>query len=109
MAHESGQARGTASSPPDLLFHGTAARNLPSIRAQGLLKGSRHHVHLSPDSTTATQVGARHGSPVVLKVRAGEMSVAGHEFYLSANGVWLTEYVPAAFIDFGSGGASVAG
>lgn len=98
-----------ASLPPELLFHGTAACNVASIRTQGLLKGSRHHVHLSLDSITATQVGARHGSPVVLVVRAGNMSIAGHEFFLSANGVWLTEHVPAAFIDFGSGGANVAG
>lgn len=97
------------SSPPDILFHGTAARNLESIRAQGLLKGNRHHVHLSLDSTTATQVGSRHGSPVVLIIRAGDMSAAGHEFFLSANGVWLTEHVPNAFIDFKPGGASVEG
>jgi putative RNA 2'-phosphotransferase len=97
------------SSPPDILFHGTATRNLASIRAEGLLKGKRHHVHLSSDSATATQVGSRHGNPVVLIVRAGDMPAAGHEFFLSANGVWLTEHVPATFIDFGPAGTSVAG
>jgi putative RNA 2'-phosphotransferase len=35
-------------------------------------------------------------------VWAGEMHRAGHEFYLSANGVWLTEHVPANFLDFGA-------
>src|SRR5688500_7317433 len=35
--------------PPGTLYHGTADRFLESIRAQGLLRGKRHHVHLSAD------------------------------------------------------------
>ena len=90
-----------ASAPPAVLYHGTAGSNVDSIRAQGIVRGQRHHVHLSVDTDTAMQVGGRHGSAVVLVVRAGEMHAAGHEFFLSANGVWLTEHVPALFIDFG--------
>lgn len=101
---------GYASSvPPPVLYHGTAVRNLPSIRTSGLLKGNRHHVHLSLDDATAAQVGGRHGRPVVLIVRAGAMSAVGYEFFLSANGVWLTEHVPTEFIDFGSPRGSVEG
>jgi len=59
--------------PPSLLYHGTAERFLPSIKAKGLVKGKRHHVHLSPDILTATKVGARRGQPVVLTVKSGEM------------------------------------
>ena len=84
--------------PPDLLYHGTATRFLDSIRATGLRPGSRRHVHLSADEATATAVGRRHGSPVVLVVRAGEMAAAGHPFSRSANGVWLTERVPVEFL-----------
>lgn len=87
-----------AQTPPELLYHGTATRFLASIREQGLLKGERHHVHLSADVETATKVGRRHGKPVVLRVAAGAMSAAGHVFFRSANGVWLTERVPAAFL-----------
>jgi putative RNA 2'-phosphotransferase len=43
--------------PPEFLYHGTATRFLDSIREQGLLPGSRHHVHLSEDEETATAVG----------------------------------------------------
>lgn len=86
--------------PPDLLFHGTADRNLPSIRAQGLVPGRRTHVHLSADAETAARVGQRHGRPVVLRVNAGEMHRAGHPFYLSENGVWLTAAVPPEHIGF---------
>src|SRR5690242_17329321 len=45
--------------PPELLYHGTPDRFLESIRATGLNKGQRHHVHLSPDPQTATKVGQR--------------------------------------------------
>jgi len=86
--------------PPERLYHGTAGRFLDSIRREGLRPGQRQHVHLSPDAETAQRVGRRHGAPVVLAVRAGEMHRAGHVFYISDNGVWLTERVPAGFIDF---------
>lgn len=87
------------SEPPEVLYHGTSIKYLASIREQGLLKGSRHHVHLSTDVTTARTVGMRHGKPVLLKVRAGEMGRVGIEFYLSANGVWLTEHVASQYLD----------
>jgi putative RNA 2'-phosphotransferase len=87
--------------PPTLLYHGTATRFVDAIRSEGLAKRSRQHVHLSADADTATAVGARHGKPVVLIVRAGEMAAAGHAFFHSENGVWLTDAVPAGFIDFG--------
>ena len=86
--------------PPALLYHGTASRFVASIRAEGLIAGRRQHVHLSRDVPTATRVGQRHGKPVVLAVRAREMAAVGHPFYLSANGVWLTERVPLEYLDF---------
>lgn len=88
--------------PPILLFHGTATRFLESIRVQGLIPGSRQHVHLSPDHATAVKVGRRHGVPAVLSIRAGEMHHEGMAFFRSENGVWLTAHVPVRFIDFES-------
>ena len=85
--------------PPTELFHGTATRFVASIQAEGLRKGKRQHVHLSPDQPTAIKVGQRHGKPVVLKLAAAEMRAAGHVFYRSANGVWLTEHVPPAYLE----------
>jgi len=93
----------TPQAPPARLFHGTATRFLESIRAEGLQKRERHHVHLSADAETATKVGQRHGQPVVLSVRAAAMQARGHEFFLSENGVWLTDHVPAEFIEFPDG------
>jgi putative RNA 2'-phosphotransferase len=84
--------------PPDVLYHGTVERFLPSILDEGLNKGKRHHVHLSKDVETARKVGARRGKPVILKVDAGRMRRDGHTFYLSANGVWLTDLVPPEYL-----------
>ncbi|WP_336216835.1 RNA 2'-phosphotransferase [Nonomuraea sp. LPB2021202275-12-8] len=86
--------------PPAFLYHGTVAGSLSAIRAEGLRPMSRHHVHLSPDPQTATRVGARRGRPVVLSVDAAAMHAAGHDFHVSANGVWLVSRVPPAYIRF---------
>lgn len=85
--------------PPPLLYHGTAIQNLDSIFTEGLQRRTRQHVHLSEDSETAHKVGSRHGKAVVLLVQSGKMHAAGNLFYYSANGVWLTEAVPATYIE----------
>jgi putative RNA 2'-phosphotransferase len=89
--------------PPAYLYHGTVARNLDAIRAEGLRPMNRHDVHLSPDRETATRVGARRGRPVVVSVDAAAMHRDGHVFRVSANGVWLTQAVPAQYLRFPSG------
>ena len=90
----------TPQEPPRELFHGTAMRFAQSIRDNGLLPGSRQHVHLSLNATTATAVGARHGKPLVLSVRALDMHRDGFEFLLSDNAVWLTPIVPPSYLEF---------
>ena len=84
--------------PPSILYHGTATRFLGNITKQGLLPMSRLYVHLSKDMETATKVGTRHGSPVILEVDAEKMYKDGYKFYLSDNGVWLTEKVPPQYL-----------
>lgn len=86
--------------PPEILYHGTVESVLDSIRRTGLTRQQRHHVHLSPDADTARRVGERRGPPIVLVVRAAHMAQAGHVFYRSENGVWLTDSVPPEFIQF---------
>lgn len=90
--------------PPEVLYHGTATRFLPDIRKDGLRRMGRHDVHLSAETRLTLQVGGRHGKPVLLMIRAGDMHRAGHVFRCSANGVWLVNHVPAKFIEFESSG-----
>lgn len=84
--------------PPEILWHGTGEKYVESINRTGLIPKSRLHVHLSKDTETAMQVGSRHGKPVVYKVLAGKMAQDGYKFYLSVNGVWLTDKVPVEYL-----------
>lgn len=84
--------------PPDVLYHGTATKNVDSIQDIGLQHMSRLYVHLSSDYETAVKVGSRHGKPVVFTVDAKKMYEDGFKFYLSANGVWLIKEVPAHYL-----------
>jgi len=86
--------------PPMTLYHGTATRFINSIKQQGLLKGQRHHVHLSDNQQTAIDVGSRYGKPAVLIIASERMNKDGHLFFRSANGVWLTHHVPVNYISF---------
>lgn len=86
------------STPPQILYHGTARRFLDSILEVGLMPQGRQHVHLSIDAKAAMKVGRRHGDPIVLRVAANRLVSSGHVFYLSENGVWLTSHVPAVYL-----------
>lgn len=85
--------------PPEYLYHGTGEKFVPDIDRMGLIPKSRLHVHLSADTDTARVVGKRHGNPVIYRVNAAEMSRDGFVFYLSVNGVWLTDNVPVKYLE----------
>jgi putative RNA 2'-phosphotransferase len=87
-----------AEPPPDVLFHGTPVRTLSAVLAEGLRPGRRHAVHLSPDAATARTVGERRGRAAVLRVDAAGLAATGAVFTRSANGVWLVDAVPPAFL-----------
>ena len=84
--------------PPATLYHGTATKSLEGIQKQGIKSMSRLYVHLSKDFETAKQVGTRHGECVILVINAKRMYEDGIKFYLSENGVWLTEYIDPKYI-----------
>ncbi len=84
--------------PPEFLYHGTATRFLNSIMEEGIVKGSRQHVHLSKDKQTAEKVGSRHGKVAILTILSGKMHEDGILFYQSDNGVWLTDYIDVKYI-----------
>lgn len=84
--------------PPEFLYHGTAQQYIYSIMKNGLNKQNRNYVHLSKDIDTATKVGSRKGKHVILKIHAKKMYDDGYEFLISANNVYLIEFVPSDYI-----------
>lgn len=88
----------TNQKPPEILYHGTGEKSVQSIVDTGLEKRSRQHVHLSSDIETAIKVGQRHGKPFVFKVLAEQMYNDNFQFFISDNGVWLTDNVPTKYL-----------
>jgi len=85
--------------PPRSLYHGTKSKVFPAIKKHGLKKMKRLHVHLSKDEWTAKDVADRRGgSSVIIQVDALRMHNDGHDFFLSNNGVWLTDNVPPDYL-----------
>lgn len=93
-----------AKEPPEILYHGTAKRNISSILDEGIRPGSRNFVHLSAAQDEAKNVGSRHGSPAILKIMARQMNEAGYDFFQSDSepGIWLVSFVPVEFIEVDS-------
>lgn len=83
--------------PPMILYHGTAEKYLESIMKTMIKHRKRNFVHLSETIDMAKQVGARHGSPVVLSIDIETMIRAGYKFYKAQNGIWLTGDMPPIF------------
>ncbi|MCC3291132.1 MULTISPECIES: RNA 2'-phosphotransferase [unclassified Arthrobacter] len=87
------------STPPPVLFHGTAPAAVPQILAAGILPMRRQYVHLSDSVEQARQVGQRKDAdPVILTVDTGVAVAQGTSFYRSDSGVWLAESVPASAV-----------
>jgi putative RNA 2'-phosphotransferase len=91
----------TPTTPPDILYHGTFLKAWRDIRKTGGLdKMNRHHVHLSEDFQTAEIVAKRrrNQTPWVLSIDAKQMVADGFHFFISDNGVWMTDKVPLKYL-----------
>jgi putative RNA 2'-phosphotransferase len=91
----------TPETPPSELFHGSTWDAWLKIREDGEVKKMRrHHVHMSADHETAMILGRRwkHKWPVVLWIDAEYMHQNEYGFYVSDNGVWLTDVVPVKYV-----------
>jgi putative RNA 2'-phosphotransferase len=85
--------------PPKILYHGTATKNLQSIRKDGLSPMHRQYVHLSSTADEAESVGFRRDEkPVILLVRALDAYRGGVKFYL-AGSVFLSEPIPPEYLE----------
>lgn len=88
--------------PPTKLYHGTKLMLYATIRKNGILKMNRQYVHLSADMETAREVGRRHAKKekdvVVFEIDTKKMVKDKIDFYISENGVWLTDTVHPRYI-----------
>lgn len=84
--------------PPEVLYHGTADRNVDAILREGVSSMRRQLVHLSEDVDSARQVGGRHGRPVILEIDAAGMAEDGIGFHRLPGGIWLAPEVPPRHI-----------
>lgn len=85
--------------PPEMLYHGTARRFLPSIKEKGLLPLGRQYVHLSQNIEDAQNVGRRHDDkPCILLIDAQRAWNEGVRFYIGNEDVWLAEQIPTVYI-----------
>lgn len=91
-----------ATRPPRVLYHGTSPESYEKIiRSKGLDKMNRLHVHLTDDLHIAHSVGKRYSKrkePVILEIDSAAMYTDGYKFFLSDNGVWLTDNVPLKYL-----------
>jgi putative RNA 2'-phosphotransferase len=88
--------------PPRILYHGTSPDSYEKIiKGKGLDKMRRLHVHMSDNIKTAYSVGKRYSkreNPIILEIDSAAMYTDGYTFYLSENGVWLTDNVPLKYL-----------
>jgi putative RNA 2'-phosphotransferase len=81
--------------PKSKLYHGSSEESLLLIKRERYIKGmSRNLVHLSADIKTAISVGRRHGKPIVYEINTEKLNKLGHQFYISENGIYLSEDIP---------------
>lgn len=89
-----------AETPPLFLYHGTSHTAWESIQKEGLIPGKRQYVHLASKVEMALEVGKRYDEkPVLLKVNAEAAHREGILFYHGNDFVWLSDVVPAKYIE----------
>ena len=95
---------GTDDPVPGSLYHGTAPRNLDSIREEGLRPMDRREVHLSGTVEAAREVGARHAAdPVIFVVDGAGMLADGYEIQKRGAETYTTDRVPPTYLTLRNG------
>lgn len=88
--------------PVSGVFHGTYKKHMESIKATGLNRMDRQHIHLAKGLNAAS--GKRFDCNLLVYVDMGKAMADGIVFYESTNGVILTEGIdgilPAKYLTF---------
>ncbi len=85
--------------PNEILYHGTASKNLSGIIKTGLKSGQRQYVHLSETMEMAIEVGRRHGKPFIIEVDTKKLLHEGWKFYQTEQDVWLTSDIHLKYLE----------
>lgn len=86
--------------PPTYLYHGTTPEAWPKIQEGGLLPMQRQYVHLAVGRKRAYDVASRYAKdPIMLRVKARAAFEAGHPFYQPEANHFLTNPLPAEFVE----------
>lgn len=88
------------SSPPEILYHGTADKNIERIKEEGLKTMTRQFVHLSANTQLATEVAKRHGKPYIISIPTKPLLNDGWIFYNTSENVWLVADIPSTYLEF---------
>ncbi len=86
--------------PNEILFHGTASKNIIGIIKNGLISKQRQYVHLSENIEMAREVGKRHGKPFIIEVDTKKMIENDWEFFKTEENVWLTSDIDLKYLSF---------
>lgn len=87
---------------PDVLIHGTAKKNVPSIMKFGMKPKSRNRVHLTSDVNVAKNVGMRYAKTEenlsILSIDVKSMIDDGIKVYSTQSSTFLVDEVPPKYI-----------
>lgn len=86
--------------PSGIAVHGTTRNAWDIIRKEGLSKMNRNHIHLAQGVPASNVIsGMRNSSQILIYVNVQKALSAGIKFYLSANGVVLTDGNERGYLD----------
>ncbi|ERN41503.1 RNA:NAD 2'-phosphotransferase [Rubidibacter lacunae KORDI 51-2] len=94
-----GKLEKQSAQPPEILYHGTSPKSAELIYQEGLKSMTRQYVHLAVNVRDAERVGKRKShEPVILKIKAGDASSDGIDFYIGNEKIWLSDFIPPIYI-----------
>lgn len=97
---ETAETNKESESLPPYLYYGTGTDFFPPGKGDDIYpECGKIYVHLYDNVLPAVCVGATRGKPVIYLVNSRKMAEDGYVFHHSAGRIWMTEKVPAEYIE----------
>jgi len=88
------------SKAPEELYYGSSEEEAGRVLEIGLQPADKVKVHLSEDEESALQVASSSTDhPILITVRSREAQVAGVDIRKAAEGVWVADEIPPAYLE----------